>query len=114
MEKSIIQWNGEAECLTAEIDAAAFVGQDIAIQREIIAASAGTDGRSAEKISGLFILGRSGHCFTGMQEKKADLPYGLRAERHRNRTVSVVTEKRHIKSKQMLAARGLTRRIETE
>ena len=34
--KSIIQWNGEAECLTAEIDAAAFVGQDIAIQRELL------------------------------------------------------------------------------
>mgnify|MGYP000647681685 CR=1 FL=1 len=67
--KSIIQWNGEAECLTAEIDAAAFVGQDIAIQRELLRQVLERTAGQLKDIRSVHI-GTLRHCFTGMQEKR--------------------------------------------
>ena len=91
--KSIIQWNGEAECLTAEIDAAAFVGQDIAIQRELLRQVLERTAGQLKDIRSVHI-GTLRALFYGHAGKKADLPYGLRAERT-YRTVSVSQKKTH-------------------
>lgn len=103
--KSIIQWNGEAECLTAEIDAAAFVGQDIAIQRELLRQVLERTAGQLKDIRSVHI-GTLRALFYGHAGKKADLPYGLRAERT-YRTVSVSQKKTH---KSAVLCMGMTRR----